>query len=199
MPRRGRRVGLLRKAIFAILLGAAFTILSLIVLPPAYCYQGLLCPFLIRDRGFPLTWLSEYGIPISIPLIHPYAGGVEWRVDFRGLVSDLAVWSWFSFTGLLMAEEANRKRVTSPLSKHEHLFGVVLGIATALTGLTGAFIVALPEGNFFAFFSFSLIGYFVLILGIVATIASYMKSKGTIWIVCFEIGVLVTYATSFVQ
>ena len=161
-----------------------------LVVRPLPCVDVFSCPFAILERGFPLPWMIQQGVS-RIFLFH---GGVMTRIDYGGLASDLAVWSWLSFAGLLVGSKRRPDRADSVTPRALRFLGMALGLATVLAGLAISLVLARLFLEYFppAVFSLSLLGYLVAILGAGAASAAYRRSQATPWLVCLAVGVLIT-------
>lgn len=98
----------------ALLLGAALALSSWVVVNELACLDVNSCPFATLQRG-PLA-VDERARCLPHTRTFPFAQGVATSVDYGGLASDMAVWSWLSFAGLLLASKRKRGTVEGPTS-----------------------------------------------------------------------------------
>ena len=184
------------RGIFSVFLGGVFTLSTWLVVRPLPCVDVFSCPFAILERGFPLPWMIQHGVS----RIFPFHEGVMTRIDYGGLASDLAVWSWLSFAGLVLGSKRRPDKAESLTPRALRFVGMVLGLATIVAGLAVSLVVARLFLEYFppAVFSLSLLGYLVAILGAGAASAAYRRSQATHWLVCLAVGTLITLADTVI-
>lgn len=209
MLSRGIGFGWLRRNILpAIILGVALTVSSWVVEQPPYCpsvtpiWNRDPCLVMLRDRGFPLTWIVESG---------PWPPSPTWSlaqisssVDFAGLGSDLALWTWLWFVGILAMKSKQRNFEPFKLRSLQSVC-LFLGIASFAVGLLVAQFVAgaipftglrgLLQADYESQFSASLLGYSFAVLGVGIAFAGYQRSRVAVWLSYLAAGFLATLAT----
>jgi hypothetical protein len=197
---------LLLSVFFAVLLGAALTVASWVVIGLPTCSEQTStlrapCTSVSLARGFPQPWIVEHGIPAgpSQP-----SGPIYWLVEYVGLGIDLAVWSWLSLVAVLVVKRKGEEG-NAPIPLDLPSVGVLIGLGSVMVGLILAWLVAgslrigtLLGGDYVSRSSLSLLSYCVMVLGVGITLASHRRSRAAVWLSCLAAGFLITFATMFI-